>query len=272
MPVFMAAVNDGAAAKKGRNAVEPSLISSRTPVGGAGGHPHGRFRSPAMLRLSAAASLILLLAPPAAADGPEQRALALTAGGPTEMSCTWASQLPFARGAVAAISWAPAAGGAPATARAAASTYSAGPVGWAGTLFHATMTGLVPGALYNYTVTDAAGAVSAPLTFRAAPAPAADAPLRVAVLADMGTVELLGFTVAQALIREHERAPFDMSLIAGDLSYATVDPPKLELQHLWDAWGDQNEPFAGTAPFLMTVGNHGAGGPGARACARAGGR
>ena len=37
-------------------------------------------------------------------------------------------------------------------------------------------------------------------------------------------------------------------------SYATVDPPKNELQHLWDLWALQNEPFASTAPFMMTVG------------------
>ena len=35
-----------------------------------------------------------------------------------------------------------------------------------------------------------------------------------------------------------------------------MDPPKNEVQGLWDAWGQQDEPFASTMPFMMTVGNH----------------
>jgi len=72
----------------------------------------------------------------------------------------------------------------------------------------------------------------------------------------MGTIELLGFEVAAELIKEHSANPFDISFISGDLSYATVDPPNFEIQQLWDAWGRQDEPFAATAPFMMTVGNH----------------
>lgn len=76
--------------------------------------------------------------------------------------------------------------------------------------------------------------------------------------------------VAAALIREHEATPFDLAFISGDLSYATVDPPKNEFQGLWDAWGQQDEPFASTMPFMMTVGvsrGGGGGGCGARSLA-----
>ena len=90
--------------------------------------------------------------------------------------------------------------------------------------------------------------------FHAAPLPNASATARIAVLADMGTIELLGFEVAAELIREHAAHPFDMAFISGDLSYATVDPPNFEIQGLWDAWGVQDEPFASTMPFMMTVG------------------
>jgi len=72
----------------------------------------------------------------------------------------------------------------------------------------------------------------------------------------MGSVELFGWTVAEELIKEHSVEPYDLMFIAGDLSYATVDPPKNELQHLWDLWGLQNEPFSATVPWMMTVGNH----------------
>jgi hypothetical protein len=193
----------------------------------------------------------------AAANGPEQLSLAVTANGPTEMSITWVSLIPYTASAKGAVSWAPA--GAPdsqlRSAPAATSTYTAG-LGWTGTLFAATMTGLSPGAAYTYTVTDATGNASAPFTFRAAPQPSADASARIVVLADMGTIELLGFEVAAEVVREHAAQPFDAFLIAGDLSYATVDPPNFEVQGLWDAWGVQNEPFAATAPFQMSVGNH----------------
>ena len=87
------------------------------------------------------------------------------------------------------------------------------------------MTGLTPGAAYTYTVCDSTGNTTAPQPFNAALAPAADAPLRVAVLADMGTVQLFGFATAAALIADHKARPYDIALIAGDLSYATVSPP-----------------------------------------------
>jgi hypothetical protein len=50
--------------------------------------------------------------------------------------------------------------------------------------------------------------------------------------------------------------PFDLILLAGDISYATVDPPGGEVEWTWDALFLQNEAFVSTAPWLVTVGNH----------------
>ena len=189
----------------------------------------------------------------AAVAGPEQVSLALTANGPTEMAVTWASLIAYKPGAAANVTWWPA--DAPQSRSTAASwrtqTYTAG-LGWAGTLFAATMTGLTPGAAYAYSVADVTGNASEAFSFHAAPAtPAAGASVRIGVFADMGTIELMGWDVAALAIREHKQQPFDAFFIAGDLSYATVDPPNFEVQGLWDAWVNQNAPFASTAPFMM---------------------
>ena len=203
------------------------------------------------------AAALLLPAVALAAAGPGQRSLAVTANGATEMAVTWASLIAWTKESTANVTWWPSASP-QATASAASwrtQTYSAG-FGWTGTLFAATMTGLVPGAEYSYFVTDATGNASETASFHAAPAPAADAAVRIGVLADMGTIELMGWDVAALVIREHKAQAFDAFFISGDLSYATVDPPNNEFQNLWDAWVVQNEPFASTAPFMMSTGNH----------------
>ena len=201
--------------------------------------------------------LFALLAVAASAN-PEQLSLALTENGPSEMSITWASLMPYAAATSSGkVTWQLASGGPPSTAAAVTSTYSAS-LGWSGTLFRAVMTGLTPGARYSYSVTDASGNSSQQFTFNAAPAlPAAGSAAHIAVLGDMGTVQLFGWATAAALVAEHAVNPFDLTLIAGDLSYATVSPPNgIEIQSAWDSWCLQNQPFAATAPFMMTVGNH----------------
>lgn len=132
-----------------------------------------------------------------AAPGPEQLSLALTEGGATEMYVTWASQAAYTPAATGAVSWGPAATFPAGAASAPAETHSyTASLGWTGTLFGARMTGLTPGARYAYSVTDAAGNASAPRVFHAAPAPAPDASARIGVLADMGTIQLMGWDVA----------------------------------------------------------------------------
>ena len=136
----------------------------------------------------------LLLACASASLGPQQRNLALTANGPTEMAIAWVSLDAWSPSTSGSVTWAPAS--APtqtSTAAARTHTYTAG-FGWTGGVFWATMTGLTPSLTYTYTVMSN-GNVSEPRTFNAAPLPNASATARVAVLADMGTIELLGFEV-----------------------------------------------------------------------------
>ena len=195
-----------------------------------------------------------LISVAAAAFIPQQLSLALHEDGPSKMAVSFVSPDPYTPSSAGSVTWGPAGGGGASSAPATAHTYTAG-FGWNGTIFFAVMTGLAPGARYSYSVA-ANGAASPERAFTAAPPLNASAAFKVGVLADMGTIELFGYLVADAFIKEHAAAPFQMSLIAGDLSYATVDPPKAELQRLWDLWALQNEPFASTAPFMQTVGNH----------------
>jgi hypothetical protein len=152
------------------------------------------------------------------------------------MAVSWVCEDAWTPKNFGSVTWGPAGGGPPSSSAAASThTYTAG-FGWTGTIFFATMTGLLPGGRYVYRVT--ANGFASPLrAFTAAPPLNASAAFKVGVLADMGSVELFGFTVAEAYIKEHLAAPFALTLIAGDLSYATVDPPKNEFQRLWDLWG-----------------------------------
>lgn len=198
-------------------------------------------------------ALPLLFAAACGGAPPQQLSLALHEDGPTAMTISWITADPFTPACSGTVHWGtpstPAANSAPATCH----TYTAG-FGWTGTVFWAAMTGLTPGAVHSYTVASNGGPPSPPRSFTAAVAPNASAEVKIGVLADMGSIELFGFTVAEAFIKEHNADPFSLTLIAGDLSYATVDPPKAEFQQLWDLWGLQNENFSSTAPFMMTVG------------------
>lgn len=143
-------------------------------------------------------------------------------------------------------------------------TYTAGLDGWTGSIYTATMRGLIPGKKYKYSV---GGGVpyanntaywSTPRTFKNPVVPSANSTVLIGVVADQGTIVPMGFKVAERLASEHltSGTPFDMVLLAGDLSYASVSPPKYEVQWTWDSFGIQQEPFAATAPFMVTVGNH----------------
>ena len=90
--------------------------------------------------------------------------------------------------------------------------------------------------------------------FTAARAPGPNEVSRVAVTADMGTVIPLGFATAARIAEDNAAAPFDMAMISGDISYATVDPPKNEAEEVWDAYGRLIEPYAAYLPFMANVG------------------
>jgi hypothetical protein len=73
----------------------------------------------------------------------------------------------------------------------------------------------------------------------------------------MGTVIPLGFAVAEQIEKDSAEQPFDLAVLAGDLAYATVSPPKDEFEAVWDAWGRMIQPYTATLPFMVCVGNHG---------------
>lgn len=139
-------------------------------------------------------------------------------------------------------------------------TYTAG-FGWSGRIHMGTMTNLAPGAPYTYSVGCTANSTTAwsePRGFVSAPAPGPTLVSRIAVTADQGTIVPLGWAVADQITFDHldSGTPFDMSLISGDLAYATVDPPHNEVQWTWDCFSNQVEPYASTAPQMVVVGNH----------------
>ena len=59
-----------------------------------------------------------------------------------------------------------------------------------------------------------------------------------------------GFLTAAQIEKDHALQPFDLFVLAGDVAYATVDPPKDEFEAVWDAYGRMIEPFTKYAPFV----------------------
>ena len=129
--------------------------------------------------------------------------------------------------------------GAPQSATAVESTYTGGIFGWSGTVNNAAMQGLIPGSAYRYVVgcgaswNSSSPSWSSPFKFTAPSPASASSSVYVAVLADMGTIQPLGFAVADQLIEQHLISgpqPFDMTVLCGDLSYASIDPPTNEVR------------------------------------------
>ena len=185
------------------------------------------------------------------------------------MRASWATIAPMNATAAGAarVTWWPAAqgpGAAPATAAAAASTYSAGEGGWDGALFSAVMAPLELGVEYAYTVGTLAD-VSDARTFTLPPR--GGLPARIAFAADMGTIVPLGWAVSDRLVEDHLAGAggrYDAVVLGGDLSYSTVSPGSCSaanpgcdsVEFVWDFFGVQIEPFTSTATLLSAVGNH----------------
>jgi len=224
-----------------------------------------------------------LLPSPPSNSTPQQLHLSTT-GTPGELFITWV--VPDS-GDVCTDSYASIGG---ATFPAAWSTYEAGVAGWAGHIYTARLTGLAPGAAVSYSV-HSCGSTTGPISITGPKANGPEAETLVAVMADMGTVIPLGFATAAQIEKDHSLEPFDLFVLAGDISklynplycplyllglrslthsnhntpsvlahsvtgYATVDPPKNELEEVWDAYGRLVEPFMSLAPFNPGVGNH----------------
>ena len=185
---------------------------------------------------------------------------------PTSLRATWVTMAPLPSNASPpTATWWPAAGGANASSAATARTYSAGVLGWHGAIYEAVMAPLQEGVVYAYSVSGG-GSASPPLTF-SLPPPAGAASTRLAFMGDVGTIVPLGWAVCDRLAEEHLEGAagrFDAVIVAGDLSYSTVEPSSCSptnpgcdsVEWTWDSWGMQVEPFAATAPLLTAVGNH----------------
>ena len=196
------------------------------------------------LHLDVRAEIARVLGAPPSNSTPQQRHLSLT-GAPGELFVTWV--VPDAGDACADSHATLQPGGA--AFPAAASTYEAGVAGWSGHVYTARLTGLAAGAQYSYTATSC-GASSAPARF-VAPTVGPTADTLTAIMADMGTAIPLGFATAKQIEKDHAAAPFSLYVLAGDVAYATVDPPKDEFEEVWDAYGRMVDPFVSTAPFQI---------------------
>lgn len=214
-----------------------------------------RLQTEALTRRSSGVDLTPPVAS-AAPNAPQQRHLSLT-GRPHEMGVTWVvtddSESPCASAAATLLD--ATTGRALGVFPAVAGTYDAGLGGWNGTIYTAVMTGLAPGVQYAYSV-GGCGAESNVSAVTGVRAPSPTDSSYIAILADMGTYVPLGFATAAQVQRDNVQEAFDIVVIAGDLSYATVDPPHNELEGFWDDWGQIIEPFASSAPFMPCVGNH----------------
>jgi acid phosphatase type 7 len=198
------------------------------------------------LHIDVLASIEARFGAPPTNSTPQQLHLSLT-GKPNELFVTWVVE---DAGDVCADSHASVGA---ATFPAQWSTYEAGVAGWSGHVYTARMTNLV--GPFEYSVTSC-GQTTGPVA-AAAPKPTGpDQSTLVAVMADMGTVIPLGFATAEQIEKDSRESPFDLFVLAGDIAYATVDPPKNEFEEVWSAYGRMIEPFVSHAPFMPNVGNH----------------
>ena len=138
-----------------------------------------------------------------------------------------------------------------------------------GVIYEADMAGLLsPSTKYRYRVGGYDGAnsttrYSQEFVFTTAPPVSRpDQTVRIAILADHGTFELLGFETINHMYNQSDK--FDTVHVVGDLSYAGLSSavPALnitsedEFEHIWDLYGIQNQKISATKPFMVTNGNH----------------
>jgi Calcineurin-like phosphoesterase len=116
----------------------------------------------------------------------------------------------------------------------------------------ATLRGLEPDTEYTYRVLLDGGSES---TGRLRTAPSGPAPFRFTAFGDQG----VGDDSAVVLRRVAALRPA-LHLVAGDICYAAQNgqgrPNDIFRPRVWDAWLAQNNPVAGSVPFLCALGNH----------------
>ena len=154
---------------------------------------------------------------------------------------------------------------------AASTTYSVPPHWWQPTkmpwIHTAVVRGLKSRQRFFYSAGDnfTAGCSLLPPIAAVAPPFRGELPLRSALMADVGSIEVLGFEVWRAL---DERTPHnlqvDLAVHAGDVSYAGMytsipflNVSKLdEWEPLWDVYGTAHHNFTRRRAYMIGVGNH----------------
>ena len=79
----------------------------------------------------------------------------------------------------------------------------------------------------------------------------------IAIWGDMGTVQLMGWKVANQMIIDTSQniRKFDLMVHVGDISYAGVSDG-WSIQYFWDLFLRQMSPLASNIPYMVSVGNH----------------
>ena len=116
-----------------------------------------------------------------------------------------------------------------------------------GLLHNATMTGLVPGAVYDYRVGSELDGWSAAFSFSAAPAPGT--PVRFVAYGDQ-SIERPGVNTSLAVQAAGLAGDAQFCLVNGDLGYA------MGQGWVWDAYGAQVQPATVIVPHAFQIGNH----------------
>jgi hypothetical protein len=113
--------------------------------------------------------------------------------------------------------------------------------------------GLRVGAKYQYRVGNPQDGWSNIEKFNAI---GGDQPFSIGVYGDQGIVPF-GFLVQRAINAHFTQRPYDMNILIGDICYADLGSNgRRELQSLWDAYQNQVEHVAKSAPWMVTSGNH----------------
>ena len=134
----------------------------------------------------------------------------------------------------------------------------------------ATLTGLLGREVFEYklgdNVTDGCQVLEVPVEAKAPPS-RGELPISMALMADVGSIELLGFATWRALDQRSRLGgslDTDLTVHAGDVSYAGMDAaiPFLnvskydEWEPLWDVYGLAHQNYTQRRAYQLGIGNH----------------
>ena len=187
-----------------------------------------------------------------------------------ELTVTWVTKRECAASFVA---WGADGASLHSSAAANTSTYTVPPRWWQPVqlpyIHTAVISGIGSRARFAYSVGDntSVGCVAAAPVVARAPPRRGELPLRAALMADVGSFQVLGFEVWAALDArtvDGGRGDVDLCVHAGDVSYAGLHAgvPLLnvskedEWEPLWDVYGAAHAPFTRRRAYMVGVGNH----------------